>query len=91
MQHRVSLGNIGGFIMKYQDLMDELDAMSPEAKAIVTRALDYYGDQKTILVNSEYFDILEEKSGWIESLEYLELLSDEQWWSVYKHSEGEKA
>ena len=76
--------------MNYQELADGVDAMTPEAKAYVKRALDYYHDQRTTLVNRLYLEVLEEHMGWVESIHYLKLLDDDDWQAVYEHAEEEK-
>jgi len=76
--------------MNYQELADGVDAMTPEVKAYVKRALDYYHDQRTTLVNRLYLEVLEEHMGWVESIHYLKLLDDDDWQAVYEHAEEEK-
>tara|TARA_R110000803_G_scaffold25577_3_gene61135 strand:+ start:403 stop:633 length:231 start_codon:yes stop_codon:yes gene_type:complete len=76
--------------MNYREITEGLDAMTPEAKSYVKRALNYYHDQRYTRVNSLYLDVLEEHMGWVESLHHLKLLDDDDWATVYEHAEGEK-
>jgi len=76
--------------MNYQDLKDTLDNAPSEVKDYIQRALDYYHNQQSVLINKAYLSVLEEQADWIESIQYLELLDDGDWEAVYEHAEGER-
>jgi len=76
--------------MDYQELANGVDAMTPEVKAYVQRALNHYHNQTTTSVKRLYLEVLEEHMGWVESIHYLKLLDDDDWQEVYEHAEGEK-
>jgi len=76
--------------MNYRDLTEALNNTQPDVKEYLERALAYFHDQTTTSVKRLYLEVLEDHMGWVESIQYLKLLDDDDWQAVYEHAEGEK-
>ena len=78
-------------IMNNQDYLDALEALPLDVKDYIKRRVDACEDRRYQRVRIDYLEIIEKDSHILESIEYLEVLTDGQWDEVIKHYEEEKA
>ena len=77
--------------MNYQDYLDALETLPLDVKDYIKCRVDACKDRHYKRVLVDYMEIIEKDSHILESIKYLEVLTDGQWDEVIKHYEEEKA
>jgi hypothetical protein len=77
--------------MNYQDYLDALETLPLDVKDYIKCRVDACKDRHYKRVLVDYMEIIEKDSHILESIKYLEVLTDGQWDEVIKHYEEEKS
>jgi|TARA_B110000977_G_scaffold177559_1_gene234223 hypothetical protein len=75
--------------MNNQDYLDALETLPLDVKNYIKRRVDAMEDMRYQRVRVDYLEIIEKDSHLLESIEYLELISDDEWDEVFKRYEEE--
>ena len=75
--------------MNNQDYLDALETLPLDVKNYIKRRVDAMEDMRYQRVRVDYLEIIEKDSHVLESIEYLELISDDEWDEVFKRYEEE--
>lgn len=75
--------------MNYQHYLDELATLSPDVQNYIKRAVDQYNDSSMSRTSGKYLALLTKDSNDLDSINYLNLLTDEEWDIVSRHTEEE--
>jgi len=75
--------------MNNQDYLDALETLPLDVKIYIKRRVDAMEDMRYQRVRVDYLEIIEKDSHLLESIEYLELISDDEWDEVFKRYEEE--
>ena len=75
--------------MNNQDYLDALETLPLDVKDYIKRRVDAMEDRRYQRVRVDYLEIIEKDSHLLESIEYLELISDDEWDEVFKRYEEE--
>ncbi|MDA9550240.1 hypothetical protein N9Q02_01020 [bacterium] len=75
--------------MNNQDYLDALETLPLDIKNYIKRRVDAMEDMRYQRVRVDYLEIIEKDSHLLESIEYLELISDDEWDEVFKRYEEE--
>ena len=77
--------------MNYQDYLDALETLPLDVKDYIKCRVDACKDRHYRRILVDYMEIIEKDSHILESIKYLEVLTDGQWDEVIKHYEEEKS
>ena len=76
--------------MNYQDYLDGLVTLPVDVQEYIKKAVDRQNNSATVTVNRKWVALLEKDSGYVDAINYLDLLTDTQWAEVYAYYEEDK-